>query len=44
MPDGVQPDQFKAITLGWLQRDATDLDYAATLLICAAMIDAYSCS
>ena len=44
MPDGVQPDQLKAMTLGWLQRDATDLDYAATLLIWGAMRDAYSCS
>jgi hypothetical protein len=44
MPDGVQPDQLKAMTLGWLQRDATDLDYAATLLIWGAMKDAYSCS
>ena len=44
MPDGVQPDQLKAMTLGWQQRDATDLDYAATLLIWGAMKDAYSCS
>lgn len=44
MPDGVQPDQLKAMTLGWLQHDATDLDYAATLLIWGAMKDAYSCS
>lgn len=44
MPDGVQPDQLKAMTLGWLQRDATDLDYTATLLIWGAMKDAYSCS
>lgn len=41
---GVQPDQFKDLTLGWLQRDATDLDYAVTLLIWDAMKDAYSCS
>ena len=44
MPDGVQPDQLKAMTLGWLQRDATDLDFAATLLIWGAMKNAYSCS
>jgi hypothetical protein len=44
MPDGVQPDQLKATTLGWLQRDATDLDFAATLLIWGAMKNAYSCS
>ena len=44
MPDGVQLDQLKAMTLGWLQRDATDLDYTATLLIWGAMKDAYSCS
>ena len=44
LPDGVQPDQLQALTLGWLQRDATDLDYAATLLIWGAMKDAYSCS
>ena len=44
MPDGVQPDQLKAMTLGWLQRDATDRDFAATLLIWGAMKDAYSCS
>ena len=44
MPDGVQPDQLKAMTLGWLQRDATDLNYAVTLLIWGAMKDAYSCS
>ena len=43
MPDGVQPDQPKALTLGWLQRDATDLDSAATLLIWDAMKDAYGC-
>ena len=43
MPDGVQPDQPKALTLGWLQRDATDLDSGATLLIWDAMKDAYGC-
>jgi hypothetical protein len=44
MPDGVQPDQLQAMTLGWSQRDATDLDYAASLLIWGAIEDAYSCS
>ena len=44
MPDGVQLDELKALILGWLQRDATDLDYAATLLIWSAMKDAFGCS
>ena len=44
MPDGVQLDELKALILGWLQRDATDLDYAASLLIWGAIEDAYSCS
>jgi hypothetical protein len=28
MPDGVQSDRLKVLTLGWLKRDAIDLDYA----------------
>ena len=44
LPYGMQPDQLKGLTLGRPQRDATDLDYAATLLIWGAMKDAYSCS
>jgi hypothetical protein len=44
LPYGMQPNQLKGLTLGRPQRDATDLDYAATLLIWGAMKDAYSCS
>ena len=44
LPYGVQPDQLRDLTLGWLQRDATDLNYAVTLLIWGDMKDAFSCS
>ena len=44
LPYGMQPDQLKGLILGWPQRDATDLDYAVTLLIWGAIKDAYSCS
>ena len=44
MPDVVQPDQLKAMTLGLLQRDATDFNYAATLLLWGVMKDACRCS
>jgi len=44
MPDGIQPDQLKAVTVRWLQRGDTNLDYAATLLVWGAMKDAFSCS
>ena len=44
MPEGVAPDQLKALMLRWLQRENTNLDYAATLLVWGAMKDAYGCS
>jgi len=43
MPQGLQPDQLKTVTMAWLQREGTNLDYAATLLVWGAMKDAYSC-
>ena len=44
MPEGVAPDQLKALIMRWLQREKTNLDYAATLLVWGAMKDAYGCS
>jgi len=44
LPDGVQPDELKTVTIQWLKRDGTNLDFAATLLVWGAMKDAYSCN
>lgn len=43
LPDGIQPDALKAITLKWLQRPEVNLNFAATLLIWGAMKDSYGC-
>ena len=44
LPDTAGPDQLKDVTLAWLERPETDLEFAATLLIWGAVSDAYGCA
>lgn len=44
LPETAGPDQLKDVTLAWLERPETDLDFAATLLIWGAVSDAYGCA
>ena len=41
--EDVSPDELKNIVKDWLARDESDLDFAATLLILAALQDKYRC-
>ena len=41
--EDISPDELKNIVKDWLARDESDLDFAATLLILAALQDKYSC-
>ena len=41
--EDISPDDLKNIVKDWLARDESDLDFAATLLILAALQDKYSC-
>ena len=41
--EDISPDNLKNIVKDWLARDESDLDFAATLLILAALQDKYSC-
>ena len=41
--DDISPDELKNIVKDWLARDESDLDFAATLLILAALQDKYRC-
>jgi len=42
-PEDVDPEQLKATMVTYLERDETNLDFAATLLVLGAMTDAYGC-
>lgn len=44
LPESAGPDQLKDVTLAWLERPETDLEFAATLLIWGAITDAYGCT
>ena len=41
--EDISPDYLKNIVKDWLARDESDLDFAATLLILAALQDKYRC-
>jgi len=41
--EDISPDNLKNIVKDWLARDESDLDFAATLLILAALQDKYRC-
>jgi len=41
--EDISPDDLKNIVKDWLARDESDLDFAATLLILAALQDKYRC-
>ena len=43
LPEEADPDALATITRTWLDRPETNLEFAATLLILAAVDDAYGC-
>lgn len=43
LPEEADPDGLATITRRWLDRPETNLEFAATLLILAAVDDAYGC-
>lgn len=43
VPDEAGPEAMKTITKEWLERPEVNLNYGATLLILAAVDDAYGC-
>jgi hypothetical protein len=43
IPDETSPDQLKQIVQEYMERDDTNLDFAATLIVLGAITDAYSC-
>ena len=43
LPEEADPDALATITRNWLDRPETNLEFAATLLILAAVDDAYGC-
>ena len=43
-PEETSPDQSKALTLKWMEREDTNADFAATLIIWGAMKDAFGCA
>ena len=43
LPEEADPDELATITRNWLDRPETNLEFAATLLILAAVDDAYGC-
>ena len=43
LPEETDPDALTKVTRNWLNRPETNLDWAATLLILAAIDDAYGC-
>ena len=43
VPDEAGPEAMKTITKEWLERPDVNLNYGATLLILAAVDDAYGC-
>jgi hypothetical protein len=44
IPEGIQPDNFKEIIINWMKRPETNPDFAATLIILAAVDDAFGCA
>ena len=42
--EDVSPDELKQVTADWLVRDESDLNFAATLLVLAALQDKYGCA
>ena len=42
--EDVSPDELKQVTADWLARDESDLNFAATLLVLAALQDKYGCA
>jgi hypothetical protein len=42
-PEDVNPEQLKATMVAYLEREETNLDFAATLLVLGAMTDIYGC-
>ena len=43
LPEEADPDALATITRNWLDRPETNLEFAATLLILAAVDDSYGC-
>ena len=41
--DETGPEQLRDVTMKWMDRPETDLNFAATLIIWGAIKDAYSC-
>ena len=42
--EDVSPDELKQVTADWLARDESDLNFAATLLVLAALQDKHGCA
>lgn len=42
-PADTSPDELKQVTLDWLGRPETDLNFAATLIVLSAISDKYGC-
>jgi hypothetical protein len=42
--EDVSPDELKQVTADWLARNESDLNFAATLLVLAALQDKYGCA
>ena len=42
-PADTSPDELKQVTLDWLGRPETDLNFAATLIVLSAINDKYGC-
>lgn len=42
-PADTSPDELKRVTLDWLGRPETDLNFAATLIVLSAISDKYGC-
>ena len=42
--EDVSPDELKQVTTDWLARDESNLNFAATLLVLAALQDKYGCA
>ena len=43
IPENVSPDDLREVTLEWLERPQSNLDFAATLLVLGAIEDKYAC-
>ena len=42
--ENTSPDRLKALTLEWMEREETNADFAATLIIWGAMKNAFGCT